>query len=710
MSPLARLVLRARRVLRAAVPPALAATSCGLVVVQASSPLPTPVTGSAAVLYALLFARALFSRRDKPSSLLHIEIGLYLIALAHALALAVEGSLDGRFHALVFVAIGVVGAFAKPGAAVVVALASVLLEALVRRAQPLSVAAAPLGLHLGLGLLFALLHALVLRSEVSRIESTARAFVREETERLREAARSYRLLGGEGATPGPRQEEHLARSGVEEIHESVLLALRLLRQALGLHTAMLLWRNDQGTHLRISELDTAADDVSEGPFLVTEGLFRAVMDQEKGVSVVGLKSSQRLPYYQGSTRVRAVCAWPVVEGGTIRGVLVVDRTDDRAFTELEQELLAEASRFAVRTIHNERVFVQLERARAEQGKLYRAAEALGRASAESDVIHAGVQSAREVTSVDFAAVTLFEERSGLHEIRAVSGEDSGSLAGKTFKGGNSLVSMALESRHPLPYRGDYDQKRQTVFSKRLAPPPMPSILVLPMLVHDRPLGALVLGSRRRHAFPEAVRATLEVLASHVAVSLSNARMLRRLEELATTDGLTGLLNKRALLEVAEQKLRSAVRFQRRVSVLVTDIDHFKKVNDTYGHDVGDVVIKGLGDILRRAKRNTDSVARFGGEEFVLVCEETDARGAMLLAERVREELGRTTFHTPSGQELSVTCSLGVATFPEAGTSWDELFKAADEALYVSKRSGRDRSTAWSPSMRAAAQAGQKPAA
>jgi two-component system, cell cycle response regulator len=130
-------------------------------------------------------------------------------------------------------------------------------------------------------------------------------------------------------------------------------------------------------------------------------------------------------------------------------------------------------------------------------------------------------------------------------------------------------------------------------------------------------------------------------------------------------------------------------------VLVTDIDFFKKVNDTYGHDIGDVVIRGLGDVLKRHKRNTDVVSRFGGEEFVVLCEQTDAKGAMLLAERIREELGKIVFPAPTG-EVNVTCSIGVATFPEAGRDWETLFKSADEALYVSKRSGRNKSTAWSP--------------
>ncbi len=175
-------------------------------------------------------------------------------------------------------------------------------------------------------------------------------------------------------------------------------------------------------------------------------------------------------------------------------------------------------------------------------------------------------------------------------------------------------------------------------------------------------------------------------------------MIRRLSELATTDGLTGLLNKRALLEVAEQKIASAKRFGKSLAVLVTDIDPFKKVNDTYGHDVGDVVIKGLGEVLRRNKRNTDAVARFGGEEFVVVCEETDERGAMLLAERVREELEKTTFvaapaaGSDEQRNFKVTCSIGVATFPATGASWDSLFRSADTALYSSKQEGRNRTT------------------
>jgi two-component system cell cycle response regulator len=222
--------------------------------------------------------------------------------------------------------------------------------------------------------------------------------------------------------------------------------------------------------------------------------------------------------------------------------------------------------------------------------------------------------------------------------------------------------------------------------------------VLPLLVHDSALGTLILGSSHKGAFGDSVRTTLEVLARHVAVSLANARMVKRLEDLATTDGLTNLYNKRTLVEVAKQKLRSAERFEKPLSVLLCDLDHFKKINDTYGHDVGDLVIKGFAEILRRTKRTTDAVGRFGGEEFVVVCEETDAAGAELLAQRLREQLEATTFHAKE-QPIRVTCSIGIATFPRAGSDWDTMFKSTDEALYASKHAGRNRVTQWNPKLR-----------
>jgi two-component system, cell cycle response regulator len=702
MDSLVRASLLVRRLVRKGLGLLVTCLLAGWVVGGGANAALGPVLVVATATWLLFLGRRL---RDKlrltgdAPFLLDFELGALLAVGLDAALLRFDGTLSGRFSPATYVLVALVASFGRPIAGLAVVGWVVALDALIRFKTLGQASLEALATQAGFASAFALLNLLLLRAEVARIRVTARSRVERELERLREDARSYRLLGAGEAQPKKEDsEERLTRSSVEEIHQSVHYALELLRRSLGLHTAVLLWRTDSGTHLRISELSTASDDIHDAPFSIGHGVLAAVITKKEAVLLESLRPSYAIPYYAGPCPVRALAAIPVLEDGLVRGVLALDRVENKAFTAHEHELAAQAARYCLRAIQNERVFVQLERAKVEQGKLYRAAQALGSALSERDVVEAGVRAAREIASFDLAAVTIWDESTRTHEVCAATsnGGEIDDLVGQRFRHNTGLVSMVVTNRFPLPYKGEHDAAHQVVLTKRLPWPNLPSLLVLPLLHHGRVLGTLILGARRRHAFGDTVRPTLEVLASHLAVSLSNARMVHKLETMATTDGLTGLLNKRAMLDAATQKVAAAARFGRKLSVLVTDIDFFKKVNDTYGHDVGDVVIKGLGDILRRTKRTTDVVARFGGEEFVILCEQTDETGAVQLGERIREELAKTTFHTPQGP-LSVTCSVGAATFPLAGESWDDLFKAADEALYASKRGGRDRVTIYVPS-------------
>ncbi len=707
MDSLVRATLLVRRLVRGGYGLlVLCALAAYVIAGGATLPLgPAPVL--AAVVWAFFLVKRLRSKLrltgDAPF-LLDFELGALLAVGLDAALLRFDGTIEGRFSAATYVLVALVASFGRPVAGIAVVGWVVVLDALIRYKTLGEASLEALATQAGFALAFALLNLLLLRAEVARIRVTARSRVERELERLREDARSYRLLGaGEAAPKKEDAEERLTRSSVEEIHQSVHYALELLRRSLDLHTAVLLWRTDSGTHLRISELSTASDEIHDAPFSIGDGVCAAVIAKKEAVLLENLRPSYNVPYYAGPCPIRALAAIPVIEDGVVRGVLCLDRVESKPFTPHEHDLAAQAARYCLRAIQNERVFVQLERAKVEQGKLYRAAQSLGAALSEQDVVEAGVRAAREIASFDLAAVTVWDEGTRMHEVCAATsnGGEIDDLVGQRFKQNTGLVSMVVTNRFPLPYKGEYDAAHQVVLTKRLSWPAVPSLLVLPLLHHGRVLGTLILGARRRHAFGDTVRPTLEVLASHLAVSLSNARMVHKLETMATTDGMTGLLNKRAMLDAATQKVASAARFGRKLSVLVTDIDWFKKVNDTYGHDIGDLVIKGLGDILRRVKRSTDVVARFGGEEFVVLCEQTDEQGALLLGERIRDELSKTIFHTPNGP-LQVTCSVGAATFPAAGEKWDDLFKAADEALYASKRGGRDRVTIWAPSSASAA--------
>jgi diguanylate cyclase (GGDEF)-like protein len=182
---------------------------------------------------------------------------------------------------------------------------------------------------------------------------------------------------------------------------------------------------------------------------------------------------------------------------------------------------------------------------------------------------------------------------------------------------------------------------------------------------------------------------LQLLANQLAVALSNAASVARLEELATTDGLTGCYNKRHFHNELTARMHAAERNGHQISLVIADIDHFKGVNDTYGHHVGDVVIRELGQILKQLRSETDLVARFGGEEFCVLCDQTTTAAAIQLAERARIALGHAVFETENGP-LKVTCSLGVASYPDHASNQETLFEAADRALYAAKHAGRNQ--------------------
>ncbi len=705
MDPLVRSAIWIQRLV-ARTTGTLVALLSGAVLVYATLE-PPDATGSS-LLLGLLLAAVLYRgaqrwRRppaEEETTRLDLEFFTQLTVFLFGLVLRAPGGLDGPFYAALYALAMLSASFARPKAAAGTIGFAILLEAGIHYLALAERSLERLAFHAALLCVFALLNFSVFRAEIARVRKLSRLRIETELKKIHESARSYRLLGAPSAagershTPPPDDAERLLRSGVDEIHQGVQFALALLRRSLAVRTALLLGLDDGRAQLVIQEIASDEDSILPGPFDARDGIFGASLADGQQLSVSGAKAYLHVPYYAVRPVIGSVCATPLFEHGKVRGLLVVDREAREPFSAAEEESLRRAAHFIVRAIQNERVFVQLERAKVEQGKLYRAANALAAATTEAQVVEASVNGAREFAAFDFAVVTLFDKATSEHEICAVSGEGADRLLGQRFRHNTGLVSMVVANRHALPYRGDYDASRQVVFTRRLTPPSMPSLLVLPLAVHERALGTLVLGSSRRGAFGDSVRPTLEVLASHVAVSLANARMLKRLEELATLDGLTNLFNKRALSELAAHKLKSALRFKKPLSLLICDIDHFKKVNDTHGHDVGDLVIKGFADVLRRVKRDTDAVGRFGGEEFVVLCEETDAEGAAQLAERVRVELEATTFHGEHGS-LKVTCSVGVAPFPAAGGSWEALFKAADEALYASKRGGRNRVTVWS---------------
>ncbi len=166
--------------------------------------------------------------------------------------------------------------------------------------------------------------------------------------------------------------------------------------------------------------------------------------------------------------------------------------------------------------------------------------------------------------------------------------------------------------------------------------------------------------------------------------------LKKLEHLSVTDHLTGLYNRRHLMELLQREFDRSVRYSSKLSIIMVDIDHFKHFNDRYGHLTGDMVLVKVAEELRNNLRKHDIIGRYGGEEFVIILPETDVRGAMTVAERYRKRISEKNFGSDK-TPLRVTISLGVAGYPEHPIKdIDDLLRLADTALYKAKREGRNR--------------------
>jgi len=630
------------------------------------------------------------------------EFGALLLVAAYAVALP-AGGVDSPLYPVIYLLMAFLVGFFPPRVGLgLTGFAAALDLAIFAAAGALGSRWLTLASHLFFLVVFAALYRLV--GLAQRAEENASGTLAERARRrqVAERARQYRL-GLHAGEDEPVDNEQWVTAAVKEVEEAVGNALEVAECALRTHTVAVFLLSADDRRLLLHDCRSLADDVIREPFEAHEGIAGAVLKRRMPMRLCG--EIKGVTWYAGRKGVRSVLAVPLIdrrgaglpgnEEGFVRGLLVADRLEPVPFGDDDERLLAATSREVLRAIETERVMGFIRRARDEKEQFYAAIEELNRCTKIDEVLETTLRLANGVTPLDLLAFTTRnedEEGRVEHRVEKVAGlEKFAQLEGLVFPDNNGFVANAIRHEVVLPGRELKLLEKPLIFDASTVVRGLLSLKVVPIRAGNEPIGALVCGARRRRALDADALRMLKVIALQAGEAFLRARLFAQTERMATTDGLTGLLNHRTFQAKFDEEIARAARNGRKVSLILTDIDHFKSINDTYGHATGDAVLRGVAKILLRCARSTDVVARYGGEEFAIVLPETDMAGGKIIAERIREAVMKHEFQTELGP-LKCTLSLGIATYPDVSELKHELFEKTDQCLYHCKRMGRNRST------------------
>jgi diguanylate cyclase (GGDEF)-like protein len=393
---------------------------------------------------------------------------------------------------------------------------------------------------------------------------------------------------------------------------------------------------------------------------------------------------------------------PLVYGGDVLGMMVlIESEHERRFTQEEVRMASLIGEQAAAGLHNAR----LHRLEEDQHRWLAAlAEATRVIASRLDRVELLKDVARLATDALLVAGALvyeFDERSGAFAPRAVAGD--GARGGAATVG--AAVAGELRRGEPVLHLRD-DPSLAAEVAAAMDAAGEQSVAWVPFRINDETLGAMRLVERSKpRRFAEGELSFARALGEHAAIALNNARLYAQIEDQATKDGLTGLANHRHFYDRLAEELERARRTRQPVTLLMLDIDDFKRLNDTYGHPAGDEVLRTIGRLMQaELRKGGDLAARYGGEEFCVILpavaavrpagragEPAPETGATALAERLRRRIASFPFPLgPAGDPVRVTVSIGVASWPNGAEGLDELVGRADAALYAAKRAGKDR--------------------
>ena len=381
--------------------------------------------------------------------------------------------------------------------------------------------------------------------------------------------------------------------------------------------------------------------------------------------------------------VKSFCAAPIFLGGKSVGIMAaLNSQREYVFEQRDIEVMQTAAGQLSVAVENARLFQEEQRRSRQLAFLNNVSKMAISSESSEQMLVSIVSEIQKNFRYDHIGIGIFDYVSKEIEIKAEAGITNQALGKRIPLGAGILGRVARTGEKALVQSSDPAQLQGVIPGSR-------SVLCIPVTYGETLLGVLNVESREADAFSPQDTLIMNTMADLLATALHNAFVFQKLQQQSITDGLTGLKTRRYFWESLSSEWKRAARSGRPFSVVLMDLDKFKEVNDSLGHLEGDLVLARVGRILEQKSRQSNIVARYGGDEFIVLMPETGAEQAQILAERLRLWIAT----DPMLSQHHITGSFGVGSYPAHGSSAEDIIRAADTGMYISKHAGGDRVSA-----------------
>ncbi len=401
--------------------------------------------------------------------------------------------------------------------------------------------------------------------------------------------------------------------------------------------------------------------------------------------------SMTLYYYTKDAGIRSLMASPIIADKVERGTIIVDSTEKNHFTDEDHAYLATMADLCGQAVFNSYVSNQHRLDHERLVAMSSTEKHFFQEQSIDGVLDKLVEIIPFAFHCDRLTISLLDDAGDTAVIKRVWGEHTDNLLNCSFSYTDRNLASIIYTKYLCIFR-NFSQEHYEVRYYKDEPHSnaFKSFLAFPVGV-DKCRGMILLESTHPDTYSESSRDLLSRLVSSAGIAIEKMQLLQQTENLAIRDGLTGLYNHRQFQLMLKEAITRSIRYNKPLSLALCDIDHFKKVNDTYGHRFGDTVLKTIaGKLQSSIREGIDNAARYGGEEFTLILAETDARSAVETVDRIRQKIADMVFQNPMGEEMHITLSFGIAVYGVHARNQELLIKRSDKALYRAKENGRNR--------------------